>query len=83
MVQSPEKRHWTVPTWGGQGVQRPAMNWHNFENKQILGTVPVERDGSVHLEVPSGTYVYFQLLDADGMMVQSMRTAWCSSRASG
>ena len=50
------------------------MNWHNFENKQILGTVPVERDGSVHLEVPSGTYVYFQLLDADGMMVQSMRT---------
>ena len=19
VVQSPEKRHWTVPTWGGQG----------------------------------------------------------------
>ena len=74
VVESPEKRHWTVPTWGGQGVQRPAMNWHNFENKQILGTVPVESDGSVHLEVPSDTYVYFQLLDADGMMVQSMRS---------
>jgi hypothetical protein len=74
VVQSPEKRHWTVPTWGGQGVQRPAMNWHNFENKRILGTVPVEADGSAHLEVPPDTYVYFQLLDRDGMMIHSMRS---------
>jgi hypothetical protein len=74
IVESPEKRHWTGPAWGGQGVQRPAMNWHNFENKRILGTVPVEDDGSVYMEVPSDTYVFFQLLDKDHRMIHSMRS---------
>ena len=74
VVESPEKRHWTVPAWGGQGVQRPAMNWHNFENKRILGTVPVEEDGSAYFEVPSDKYVFFQLLDKDGSMIHSMRS---------
>jgi hypothetical protein len=50
------------------------MNWHGFENKRILGTVPVEEDGSAYFEVPSGKFVYFQLLDANGMMIQSMRS---------
>ena len=50
------------------------MNWHNFENKRILGTVPVEPDGSVYFECPSDRFVYFQLLDANGMMIQSMRS---------
>ena len=74
VVESPEKRFWIQPAWGGQGAQAPAMNWHNFENKRILGTVPVEADGSAYFEVPSDRYVFFQLLDANGMMVQSMRT---------
>jgi hypothetical protein len=74
VVESPEKRHWTGPAWGGQGVQRPAMNWHNFENKRILGTVPVEDDGSAYFEVPSDRYVFFQLLDKDGAMIHSMRS---------
>jgi len=50
------------------------MNWHDFNNKRILGTVPVEPDGSAHFEVPAGAFVYFQLLDERGMMVQSMRS---------
>jgi hypothetical protein len=50
------------------------MNWHGFENKRILGSVPVEEDGSAYFEVPSGKFVYFQLLDANGMMIQSMRS---------
>lgn len=50
------------------------MNWHNFENKRILSTVPVEADGSAFFEVPSDTYLYFQLLDEKGMMIQSMRS---------
>ena len=50
------------------------MNWHSFENKRILGVVPVEEDGSVHFEVPSDRFVYFQLLDQDGKMIQSMRS---------
>jgi hypothetical protein len=74
VVESPEKRGWSPENWGGQGAQAPAMNWHNFENKRVLGTVPVEADGSAYFEVPSDRFVFFQLLDADGMMVQSMRS---------
>lgn len=74
VVESPEKRFWTHPSWGGQGVHCPAVNWHSFEVKKILGTVPVETDGSAYFEVPADTYVYFQLLDQDGMMIQSMRS---------
>ena len=75
VVESPEKRFW-VPSsqWGGQGQQSPAMAWHDFNNKRILGTVEVEEDGSVYFELPSDKWVYFQLLDKDGMMVQSMRS---------
>ena len=74
VVESVEKRSWTVPAWNGQGVHRPAMNWHSFECKKILGTVPVEKDGSVYIEVPADKYVYFQLLDENKMMIQSMRS---------
>ena len=74
VVESPEKRFWTQPAWEGQGQEAPAMNWHDFNNKRILGAVPVEADGSAYFAVPSDRYVYFQLLDADGMMIQSMRS---------
>ncbi|VGO13863.1 hypothetical protein PDESU_02420 [Pontiella desulfatans] len=74
VVTTPEKRSWTQQRWGGQGTQAPAMNWHSFESKGILGTVPVEADGSAYFEVPSDTFVYFQLLDKDGKMIQSMRS---------
>ncbi len=74
VVESPEKRFWTRPAWNGQGQEAPAMNWHDFNNKRVLGTVPVEADGSAYFEVPSGRFVYFQLLDARGMAVQSMRS---------
>ncbi|MCP4640021.1 MAG: hypothetical protein GY851_06300, partial [bacterium] len=74
VVESPEKRYWTHPNWGGQGVHCPAMNWHDFNNKRILGTVPVEADGSAYFSVPADKFVYFQLLDERGMMVQSMRS---------
>ena len=74
VIESPEKRSFSVGSWGGQGVQLPAMNWHNFENKRILGTVPVEADGSAYFEVPSDRYVYFQALDENHRMIQSMRS---------
>jgi len=74
VIESVEKRSWTIPAWNGQGVHRPAMNWSSFECKKIWGTVPVEEDGSVYVEVPADKYVYFQLLDKDKMMVQSMRS---------
>lgn len=74
VIEAPEKRNWTKHAWGGQGTQSPAMNWHNFESKRILGTVPVENDGSAHFECPSDRFVYFQLLDEDKMMIHSMRS---------
>jgi hypothetical protein len=74
VIESPEKRSFTGPAWGGQGQHAPAMNWHSFENKRILGTVPVEADGSVYVTVPANRYVYFQALDGDKRMVQSMRS---------
>ena len=40
-----------------------------------LGIVPVEDDGSIYCEAPVGKAIYFQLLDANGMAVQSMRSA--------
>lgn len=74
VIESPEKRTWTHPGWNGQGIERPGMSWHDFNNKRILGTVPVEADGSASFAMPSDRFVYFQLLDKDGMMIQSMRS---------
>lgn len=74
VVETPEKRSWTLPVWEGQGIEGPAMNWHDFNNKRILGTVPVAPDGSAHFTVPAERFVYFQLLDENRMMIQSMRS---------
>ena len=59
--------------WNCLGSQSPAVNWSDFNTKRILGTVPVAEDGSVYFAVPSDRFVYFQLLDRDGMMIQTMR----------
>jgi hypothetical protein len=42
--------------------------------KFVLGTVPVEEDGSAYFRVPSGIPVFFQALDQKGLAVQTMRT---------
>jgi len=42
--------------------------------KQVLGTVPVEADGSAFFEVPARTPVVFQALNAQGRAVQTMRS---------
>lgn len=75
VVESPEKRFFTGAAWdGGTGQQAPGMAWDDFNNKRIVGSTPVEADGSVYFEAPADTFVYFQLLDERGMMVQSMRS---------
>jgi len=51
----------------GYGVEKNARG--------VLGTVPVEADGSAHFELPAGIPVYFQALGPDGLAVQSMRSA--------
>jgi len=42
--------------------------------KLVLGTAPVEADGSACFRMPAGVNVFFQALDAGGMAVQTMRT---------
>jgi len=43
--------------------------------RSVLGTVPVEADGSAHFEAPAGRVLYFQALDENRMAVQSMKSA--------
>ncbi|BDD08196.1 hypothetical protein FUAX_06280 [Fulvitalea axinellae] len=45
-----------------------------WDVKRIIGEVPVEADGSAMFEVPARTPVYFQLIDANGHVAQTMRT---------
>jgi hypothetical protein len=60
---------------GGALVSTPvACNNGTWDVKRVLGTVPVEADGSCYFEVPAKTPLYFQLLDENGHTVQSMRS---------
>ncbi len=42
--------------------------------KRVLGTVPIETDGSVAFHVPAGISVHFQLLDENHRALQTMRS---------
>jgi hypothetical protein len=42
--------------------------------KRVLGTVPIEADGSVAFHVPPGKALHFQLLDEDYRALQTMRS---------
>ncbi len=74
VIESMEKRSYTASAWQGQGQLAPAMNWHNFDSKRVVGEVKVEEDGSANFEAPAGKFLYFQLLDKDKKMVQTMRS---------
>ena len=41
----------------------------------LLGSVPVEADGSAYFRAPANKPLYFQSVDAEGRAVQSMRSA--------
>jgi hypothetical protein len=56
-------------------ANQPRMGVAGEENgRAILGTVPVESDGSAHFEVPAGKPILFQALDQQGMAYQTMRS---------
>ena len=60
---------------GGALVSTPiAVDNGTWDVKQVLGTVPVQADGSVLFEVPARMPVYFQLLNERGETVQTMRS---------
>jgi mono/diheme cytochrome c family protein len=59
----------------------PTMNSPNIgitrddPGKCVLGTVPVEIDGSAYFRVPAGVIMFFQALDERGVALQTMRSA--------
>ena len=66
----------TYTTWH-KTVQHdgPAVSVFQAEGvKRILGTVPIEADGSVNFEVPSGEAIFFEMLDENGMAIYVMRS---------
>jgi formylglycine-generating enzyme required for sulfatase activity len=63
--------HYAYPRMGGHieiGIDGP------WDVHRILGTVPVEADGSASFKVPANTPIAVQPLDADGRAVQVMRS---------
>jgi hypothetical protein len=74
VVEAPQKLFWCQGHWNIDATQAPAMNWNCTNNKRVLGDVPVEEDGSAYFAVPADRFIYFQALDKDKMMVQSMRS---------
>ncbi|HLB74480.1 MAG TPA: hypothetical protein VJJ98_10710, partial [Sedimentisphaerales bacterium] len=56
-------------------VNQPRIGHANAEStRMMLGTVPVESDGSAYFRVPARKALYFQAVDGEGRAVQSMRS---------
>ncbi|MBC8873450.1 MAG: discoidin domain-containing protein [Planctomycetes bacterium] len=65
-----------VPAKDHPVMNAPVMGLTRHDpGKFVIGTVPVESDGSAHFRVASGVPFFVQALDADGMAVQTMRSA--------
>jgi hypothetical protein len=52
----------------------PISNLAAWDVKVVLGETPVYEDGSAAFEVPARMPVYFQAIDANGHVVQTMRS---------
>jgi len=56
------------------GMQIPQAKDSINLARTVLGTVPVEADGSAYFEAPARKELYFQAIDEDGLAVISMRS---------
>ena len=56
------------------GGMDPLTYGGSFTLERVLGTVPVEEDGSACLEVPAGRALFFVALDAAGNSVKRMQS---------
>jgi len=66
VVEAHERHIHTSPCniWVGMG---------GFETKTVLGTVPIEADGSAYFQVPADRAVFFSVLDEDYRALHTMR----------
>ena len=55
------------------GLREPTSPGSVVLARYVLGTVPIEEDGSVHFSVPPRRPFLMQVLDEEGLAVQSMR----------
>ena len=55
-------------------VLTPVSRNGSWDVKEIIGDVNVHEDGSVMVELPARKPFYFQVLDADGRLIQTMRS---------
>jgi hypothetical protein len=61
--------------WGGGDMLRPNIGYgRGATGRMVMGTVPVEEDGSAYFEAPVGKLLYFQALDERGLAIMSMRS---------
>ncbi|MCL1919580.1 MAG: hypothetical protein FWG50_00655 [Kiritimatiellaeota bacterium] len=71
----PYRKLGAYPTQGWMIPGSPAMSLVYDEGvKRVIGTVPVEADGSVHFAIPPVRPIFFQLLDERGRCLQTMRS---------
>lgn len=74
-VSAGQNNDWYPNGYGTSDPSTPVGTANStWDVKKVIGIVPVEADGSVMFSCPSDEAVYFQLLDADGRMIQSMRS---------
>jgi len=73
VIQSDAKTYssW-VKTYQHQGPEISVTQADSV--KRILGTTPVEKDGSVYFKVPAGKSLHFQLIDEQYRCIQTMRS---------
>lgn len=64
-----------LPKYPGHRSDSPKIGYsHSGNARLLLGSVPVEEDGSAHFIVPANKPIYFQAIDENGKAVQTMRS---------
>ena len=64
-----------LPKVGSHIANDPRLGYANAESaRALLGTVPVEADGSAYFRAPARRPLYFQVVDEQGRAIQSMRS---------
>ena len=61
-------------SFGQHSVTPVGVGSASFDAKEILGEVDVHEDGSCMFEAPARTPVFFQMIDQNGNVAQSMRS---------
>lgn len=60
--------HWMPSAW------EPVLGMWDWGAARVIGTVPVEEDGSAHFKVPADQTVYFHALDENFIELRRMRS---------